>query len=219
MIALHSGAMGRKQDLDNVVDAARIAARRSAPVWLVLMGNGGERARLEESAAGVVNVTFLDPLPGDEFQDALAAANVLLVNEHAGLREMAVPSKFTSYFSSGQPVLAATDADSVTAGEVVASSGGVRVDPGQPELLTDAALEIAKDPARAGQLGAAGRQYQQTVLSEKAVLDRYTTWVEQIAARHRRPGLLRRVRALAVTGRHGAETQTDQGRRSRSGRE
>ena len=49
--------------------------------------------RLEAMSAGLSTVTFLDPLPEAEFQQALSAADVLLVNEHAGLREMAVPSK------------------------------------------------------------------------------------------------------------------------------
>lgn len=196
VVVLHSGAMGKKQDLDNVIEAARAAHDRSAPVRFVLMGNGGERARLEELAGDLSTVTFLHPLPGDEFQDALAAADVLLVNEHAGLREMAVPSKLTSYFSSGRPVVAATDADSVTAEEMTASEGGVRVEPGQPEALLDAVLRIGQDTAWADQLGSAGRAYQRAVLSEDAALNHYTAWLEQIAAQHERPSAWRRVSTL-----------------------
>ena len=45
---------------------------------------------------GVANVTFIDPLDDDDYGLALAAADVLLVNE-AGVANMAVPSKLTSF--------------------------------------------------------------------------------------------------------------------------
>lgn len=181
LVVLHSGAMGRKQDLDNVISAARLAEERGTPIRFVLVGDGSERSRLENSAIGLSQVTFLDPLPASEFQDALAAADVLLVNEHAGLREMAVPSKLTSYFWSGRPVLAATDAGSVTAGELASSGGGVRIDPGRPDLLVEGVLEILRDPDEARRIGAAGLSYQRAVLSEKPTLDRYAAWIEEIA--------------------------------------
>jgi colanic acid biosynthesis glycosyl transferase WcaI len=185
-VVLHTGAIGRKQDLDTVVSAARIADAKGAKVRFVLMGDGGERSRLEAAARGVHSISFLDPQSDDMFQGALAAADVLLVNEHAGLREMAVPSKLTSYFSSGRPVLAATDVDSVTAGEIEASGGGVRIDAGRPELLVDAALRLGRDTVQANRLGSAGRRYQRSVLAESAAIDRFEAWLKGIPKRRRR---------------------------------
>jgi colanic acid biosynthesis glycosyl transferase WcaI len=180
VVALHSGAMGRKQNLANVVAAARLADRRGDPVRFVLMGNGGERAALEQSASGVRSISFVDPLPGDQYQAALAAADVLIVNEHAGLREMAVPSKLTSYFSSGRPIVAATDPGSVTASEVAVSGAGVRVAAGNPMVLLDAVLQLGTDTVRAFELGRRGRLYRDTVLSEDAALDTFTEWIETL---------------------------------------
>ena len=62
---------------------------------------------------------------------------------------MAVPSKLTSYFSSGTAVVAATEAGSTTAAEVAAAGAGVRVQPGQPQLLLDAVRATASRPERA----------------------------------------------------------------------
>lgn len=181
-VALHSGAMGKKQDLDNVLAAARIAAAEDLPVRFVLMGNGGERARLEAAAGGLPTLQFVDPLPGDRYQDALAAADVLIVNEHPGLREMALPSKLTSYFSSGRPVVAATDRDSVTASEVEASGAGLRVEPGDPHALLQAVLDLRADPGRGTALGRAGLQYRESVLSEHAAIDQFENWLLSVAA-------------------------------------
>ena len=172
-IVLHSGAMGKKQDLDNVIEAGRLADERGAPVRFVLMGNGGERARLESAAEGVRSVSFLNPLPSDQYQPALRAADALLVNEHAGLRDMAVPSKLTSYFSSGRPVIAATDPGSVTASEVTAANAGLRVAPAKPSELLAAALALREESERADAFGQNGQRYQQRVLSEAAAIDRF----------------------------------------------
>ena len=186
VIALHSGAMGQKQDLENVVAAARLAERRGERVRFVLMGNGGRRAHLEMAAAGLATIEFVDPLPGDEYQMALDAADVLIVNEHAGLREMAVPSKLTSYFSSGRPIVAATDADSVTASEIAAAGAGVRVDAGEPGALLDAVLALHRDPERGNELGRRGQAYRDSVLSEDVAIDRYAAWLTELPGKRRR---------------------------------
>lgn len=194
LVALHSGAMGRKQDLDNVVAAARLADATSEHVRFVLMGNGSERVRLEASAAGVRSITFVDPIPGALYQAALAAADVLVVNEHAGLRDMAVPSKLTSYFSSGRPIVAATDADSVTASELAASGAGIRVNPGEPQSLLRAFLDLSLDPVLAREMGARGQRYRETELSETAAIDRFTAWLVEVCsgAQTSRPRIVHR---------------------------
>jgi colanic acid biosynthesis glycosyl transferase WcaI len=188
VIALHSGAMGRKQDLKNVVAAARLAALRGERVRFVLMGNGGERERLEIAAASLSTVEFVDPLPGAEYQRALYAADVLIVNEHPDLREMAVPSKLTSYFSSSRPIVAATDPESVTASEIAASGAGVRVDPGDPGALLDAVLALHRDPERAAELGRRGQAYRDSVLSEDAAIDNYANWLATLPSGRRGAG-------------------------------
>ena len=62
---------------------------------------------------------------------------------------MSVPSKLTSYFATGLPIIAATDAGSVTAEEIEASGAGIRVDADRPELIVKAAMELRNDPQTA----------------------------------------------------------------------
>jgi glycosyltransferase involved in cell wall biosynthesis len=174
-IVLHAGNMGVKQGLDNVLDAAQLAADRHERVRFVLLGNGSERSRLEHDGAGISALQFIDPLPDAEFAPALAAADVLLVNEKQGVSEMAVPSKLTSYFSTGRPVLAATDVRGITADEVRAAGAGVVVPAGDPGELLNAAVALGNDPARSGELGANGRRYRHTVLDETYAIDQFAT--------------------------------------------
>ena len=177
-VVLHSGNMGVKQDLGNVVEAARLAHEQAAPLRFVFTGGGSARSALEAQSAGLPNVQFLDPLADREYAAALTAADVLVVNEHPALRDMAVPSKLTSYFAAGRPVIAATDADSVTAAELRASGGGVQVDPAQPRLLLEAVLALRTDCDRAAELGRHGLRYRAAVLSEAGAIDWYAALLD-----------------------------------------
>lgn len=182
VVVLHAGNMGKKQGLENVINAARIAQARQSPVRFVLMGDGNQRQRLESLAVGVGNLDFVDPLPGSEFQLALAAADVLLVNELPGVKDMAVPSKLTSYFNAGVPVLAATDDGSVTAFEITASGGGVRVNAADPAALVDAAEDLGRNPFAASELGARGLRFSRDTLSESAAVHHYDEFITSLAS-------------------------------------
>ncbi|MFE9956937.1 glycosyltransferase family 4 protein [Micromonospora sp. NPDC005299] len=180
-VILHAGNMGAKQGLENVVEAARLADRQRAPVRFVLLGDGNQRARLQSLARDVTSIEFVAPLPDDEFRQTLGSADILLVNERAGMKEMSVPSKLTTYFSASLPVLAATDEASVTASEIDTSGGGTRVAAGDPQALLDAALSLRADPARARALGAAGRRFRDTALGQDAALDHFEKWLVDLA--------------------------------------
>ncbi|WP_083665085.1 glycosyltransferase family 4 protein [Kocuria sp. CNJ-770] len=172
-VVLHAGNMGVKQGLDNVVEAARLAEMQGSSLQFVLMGDGNQRRHLEELGRGVANLQFLDPLPNDEYAAALASADVLLVNELAGVKDMSVPSKLTSYFVTGRPVLAAVERESATAGEVEASGAGRVVPSDDPCHLLGAAKEMSMDPAAATALGAQGPSYAAAHLSAEAAMGRW----------------------------------------------
>jgi glycosyltransferase involved in cell wall biosynthesis len=184
-IALHAGNMGVKQGLENLVAAAKAADERGERVRFVLLGKGNQREVIRAAAAGIRNIQFIDPLPDLEYQATMAAADVLIVNEKPGVAEMAVPSKLTSYFSTGLPVVVATDEGSVTAGEIESSGGGLRVDAGDPEALLEAIRALAADELRASELGRRGRAFREEVLSEDAAVSAYANWLSGLVDKRR----------------------------------
>jgi colanic acid biosynthesis glycosyl transferase WcaI len=180
-IALHAGNMGAKQGLENIVEAARLADERGLPITFVLMGAGHQRSHLTDMARGIRSIRFVAPLPDGEFETAVAAADVLVLNERPEVAEMCVPSKLTSYFAAGRPVIAATRGDSPAAQEVDAAGAGLVLPPGEPRLLLEAALAMGRDTAQADALGRNGRLYASTVYAESTARCDYLAWVRNLA--------------------------------------
>lgn len=182
IVVLHAGNMGKKQGLENVVEAARIADSRGSAVRFVLLGDGNQRRRLQTLAAGVSKIDFVESLPDEDFQLALAAADFLLVNELPGVKDMAVPSKLTSYFNAAVPVIAATDEGSVTASEIASSGGGVRVDAANPLAIVEAAEALASEPATVSRLGANALRYRHETLAEAVAVAKYDDFITSLAS-------------------------------------
>ena len=109
--------------------------------------------------------------------DVLAAADVLLLHERPGVVELCVPSKLTSYFAAGRPVLAGTNVRSAAAHEVEVSGAGTVVEPGDPAVLL-AGLRSLVALRSLDEMGRRGQTYARERLSEEVALDAYRIWVD-----------------------------------------
>jgi glycosyltransferase involved in cell wall biosynthesis len=189
LVCLHAGNMGRKQGLENVIECARLASATAPDMLFAFVGDGNQRAMLEALAARhrLANVRFLPLQPEQLFPSVLASADVLLVNQRGSVAEMSLPSKLTSYYAAGRPVVAAVAADSETAREIAWSSGGIVTAPDDPVALLAALLRVANDAGLRAHLAGSAKRWSATVLSEDAALRSY----EQLLA------------ALLAAGRHG----------------
>lgn len=176
-LAVHTGNMGVKQGLENVVDAARVADEREVPVHFILVGDGGERRNLEEYGRGIERLSFVDPLSEEDYRLALGASDVLIINEKSGVSGMALPSKLTTYFDAGRPVVAATDPGGITASEVMEAGAGLVVPAGEPEALLDALLSLRSDPDLAARFAEQGRRHREAVLGEQTAMKQWCSLV------------------------------------------
>ncbi|GAA1421027.1 glycosyltransferase family 4 protein [Agrococcus citreus] len=182
-VVLHAGNIGVKQGLENVVAAARLSQHASARVRFVLLGGGSERSRLVKEASGLGTIEFREALDDEAFQEALQAADVLLVNERPGVAEMAVPSKLTSYFAAGRPVIAATEGHGITAHEIGVARAGVVIPPGDPARLLQCVRELVSNADRCAEFGRNGREYQATVLAEGSAISAFASLIRLAASR------------------------------------
>jgi colanic acid biosynthesis glycosyl transferase WcaI len=190
-VCLHAGNMGHKQGLENVLQAAgRIPDGR---VRIVLAGDGNERRKLERivDEMALANVSFAQPQPPGQYEEMLAAADVLMVNQRASVGDMSLASKLTSYFMAARPIVAAVAPESETGREVATAGAGILAGPEDPSAMAESLLWLRDHPADATALGASGRRYAEQHLSAGAVLQEYEALIEKIAAerslRRRRP--------------------------------
>jgi len=172
-ICLHAGNMGQKQGLDSLLAAAQLL--RSERVRVVLAGGGNDRQRLEGETRrhNLENVSFIDVQEDGFYESMLQAADVLIVNQRASVGDMALPSKLTSYFASGRPVVAAVSAQSETAREMRAAGGGIVVPSEAPQELATAVLELRDDPSLARGFGKNGLAYSAQHLDQLAVFPQF----------------------------------------------
>jgi glycosyltransferase involved in cell wall biosynthesis len=166
-VCLHAGNMGFKQGLSNIVECARLAAIAEPRLLFVLIGDGSQRPLLESHARRyrLSNLWFLPVQPTELFSGMLAAADVLLINQRSSVTDMSLPSKLTSYFASGRPIVAAVSPNSEAGREIRIAGAGMVVPPDNPAQLLLAIREVASNDDLTHRLGTAGLQYARTVLS------------------------------------------------------
>jgi colanic acid biosynthesis glycosyl transferase WcaI len=184
-LVVHTGNMGAKQDLLNVVAAADLL-KKNTRIKLVLVGGGQERDRItgDIAARALDNITLLPLQAGHEFSAVLAAADALLVNQAPMVVDSVLPSKLLAYMASGRPVVAAVHSNSTTADLVRSSGCGVVTDAGRPEALAAAIRAMASGEGPHPSLAAMGRQgraYVEQHFERSSILSRWDSLLAQLA--------------------------------------
>lgn len=180
-VVLHAGNMGVMQGLEQVVVAARLAASRRDPIRFVLSGDGNQADAIRDLARDLDNLTFVCLQPDGVYASMLAAADVLLVSERETSIDMSLPSKLTSYFAAGRPIVAAVPRGGGSAREVGRSGAGIIVPAADPVRLLDALARLRAEPMLVSELAAAGPAYAATHTSATACLTRAVALVDAIA--------------------------------------
>jgi len=165
-VIVHTGNMGLKQGLDELVPSIRELAVTRPDFRFVFIGDGSQRRALVASLADAPNAEVLAPVADRDYLPTLVAADVLLVNERSTVRDMSLPSKLTSYFVAGRPVVAVTHPDSATTREIARAQAGICVLPGNPAALAAAISDVCADE----RWGTAGQRYYETHLAPAPAL-------------------------------------------------
>jgi glycosyltransferase involved in cell wall biosynthesis len=163
-----------------VIRAHAELRRRGLPTQLWLLGDGGERAALEQLVAelGVRDqVRFLGVVPN--VRRYLAASDVfLLLSEHEGM-----PNAVIEAMSAGLPVVATAVGGVPEA--LDQGRAGIVVAPDAPDATVVTTLAaLATDPERRLALGERARERAQACYSLDAAFDRLLRHYEGILGRH-----------------------------------
>ena len=184
-VVMFSGSMGIKQGMENVVQAARIAANRGSRAKWLLIGDGEVRQRVEAmiSELGLKGTVFRIPFqPVDLVGPTLNAAQVLLLNQLASVKDTVIPSKLLTYMAAGRAVLAAVNPNSQGAEILRESGGGVLVAPGDPVALAEGILSLENDLGKLGVMGTANRAYAVEHFDQRRILSELESFTRGLLA-------------------------------------
>jgi glycosyltransferase involved in cell wall biosynthesis len=185
LVAGYVGSHGAANGVDVLVRAAAVLRDRGiGGIALVLVGDGPDKPRCEQLAAGLGlgddTILFVPPVPKRAVPGVLAALDVTLFP----LRDVPVfryglsSNKLFDYLASGRPVVcASTLADN----PVRASGGGICVRP-EPEEVAGALAELAAaGPAGRRALGEQGRAWVRRHHDMTTLAERFLRALESVA--------------------------------------
>lgn len=159
-LVLHSGAMGVKQGLEVILNAAKFM-QHDPKLLFLLVGDGAVRSELQckTVAMGLNNVKFLPVQSPQAFAQMLATADIALVTQRKSVSDIVFPSKTVSYLASGCPVIASVNQESEIARVICSSGAGMVVSPEEPKALASAIQRLRFDPEALSRMSQAASEY------------------------------------------------------------
>ena len=132
------------------------------------------------------NVLFKPLQPTERVSELLATADVAVIPQKPGFKDIAFPSKLANILASARPVIAAAAPDSELAAVVLESGAGLTVTPGNGAEMAAAIEALIADPAALAERGANGRAFVLRKLGKEALLSRFRDDLFALAGETRR---------------------------------
>lgn len=144
-VALYAGALGAKQGVNLLIEAAR-ALRDRPDIVFVVAGDGPMRGALEVAAVDLPNLRLLPFQPEERFSEFLGLADVHLMPQEKGAADLMLPSKLGGMLASGRPLLVTADPGTELADFL--GEAAVLTPPGDAPALIAALRGLAETPDR-----------------------------------------------------------------------
>jgi len=176
-VVIHTGNMGAKQDLENVVKSADALVQNSV-IKIYLIGHGNQENTLKQLCADKKNISVMAAVSNEDYSTLLSAADLLLVNERSTQMEMSLPSKLTSYLYSERPVIAAVP----RGGATWKFLDGVAelVEAADPKALAKKIEELSHNQIRLDELAKLGSEFAKKHLDPESGRVKYLQWIEDL---------------------------------------
>jgi colanic acid biosynthesis glycosyl transferase WcaI len=144
-IVLYSGAIGEKQGLEAILDAAK-ALKNRLDLKFVICGSGPYKEKLKEQKElmKLDNVVFLSLQPFEKLNAFLNMADIHLVLQKSSAADLVMPSKLTAILSIGGVAVITASEGSSLYDVVFEHKMGILTEPENASLLIEA-IELALD--------------------------------------------------------------------------
>jgi len=185
-VLLYTGAHGMSNDLDVVLQAAKLLENTPA-IHFVLLGDGKEKPYLQENAEKMClkNLEFRASLPKTEMPAVIGAADACIaILKPVDMYKTTYPNKVFDYMACAKPVVLAIDG--VIREVLEAAHCGLFCQPGDPQKMSEAILKLYRDPAAARGMGVNGRRYLEMHFDRAQIAGNFIKAVEDLVDTHGR---------------------------------
>lgn len=179
-----AGNIGPAQNMDVVIDAAKLLLTTAPDIRFVIAGGGVDQPTLaaRAQAEGITNMEFLGRIPPKDMPTVFNQADAVLVHlRDEPVYECTVPSKIQAYLRAGKPVLIGVRGDA--AAMVREAEAGFAFEPDSPEQMAEAAIRMRDlSPDALGRMCDAAEAYYRERLSREVGTVTFIKIFEQVLA-------------------------------------
>lgn len=188
ILVMYAGAMGRKQGLTLVLEAAG-QLKEDQRFHFLMIGSGSDAEELKREAeeAALQNMSFLPLQPIERMNEVLGSADIHLVIQKAHTADLVMPSKLTNILASGRPAIATAEPGTALWEAVAGAQTGMATPPEDAAALVNALQELAAATELRIQLGKNARDYAESHLAKDAILGRFERELTNVAGRNSPP--------------------------------
>ena len=180
-VLLYAGAHGMSNDLPVVLQAAKLIEKHD-DIKIAFIGDGKEKSNLITLAESLrlSNVEFLNPVPKNKIFEYLQASDICIaILKPIELYKTTYPNKVFDYMAAGKPIILAIDG---VIREVVESADcGIFCEPGNPDAIANAVLEMHSNRNGLVKIGKRGKVYLEQNFNRMMIAKDFTDMIEEIA--------------------------------------
>lgn len=171
-IVLYSGAIGEKQGLESILQAAQ-TLKADRHLKFLICGSGPYKERLVAQAQemGLENVIFFPLQPFERFNHFLNMADVHLVIQKANASDLVMPSKLTTILAVGGLALITANSGTSLHDLVSTHNMGILVDAENQQALNEGILRSVTEDVKV--IAGNGRAYAENYLSVGRIMGRF----------------------------------------------
>jgi colanic acid biosynthesis glycosyl transferase WcaI len=172
-IVLYSGAIGEKQGLETILQAAK-SLESFDHLKFVICGSGPYKEKLMQlkGSQNLGNVFFLPLQPFEKLNSFLNMADLHLVLQKANAADLVMPSKLTAILAVGGSAIITANEGSSLHNVVAKHKMGILINPEDPAVLT-AAIQLALESGDS-LIEQNARNYARQYLSIEEIFKNYT---------------------------------------------
>jgi colanic acid biosynthesis glycosyl transferase WcaI len=183
-IVSFAGVIGYSQDMDVIVQAAK-KLEVHENIHFVIVGDGVQKQATMEKVKeiGLKNISFIPMLPREKYPEVLYASDVCLSTLKKHVKTPVVPSKILSIMASGRPLVAAMNLSGDAPKIIEEACCGYTLPPENAAQLSEAILELYRNPEKRERFGKKARKYAEENFSLPVAVKKYKEIFSKLIAK------------------------------------